>query len=106
MAAELAEMDELPRKVHVTELVKQGIADVLHLPAERVDTSQQLSDMGIDSLMMVEVQLMIERDFGLELSAMDLSRVGSVEGLVTDLLGRLHLNTGVTTAPDMAEAAE
>ncbi|WP_127112105.1 type I polyketide synthase [Shimia sediminis] len=109
LSAELAEMEETSRKARITEMLKEGIADVLHLSADRVDASQQLSDMGIDSLMMVEVQLMVERDFGLEMSAMDLTRGGSVEGLAGDLVGRLIANThsaNTDMAPELAEAAE
>lgn len=106
LAAELAEMEEASRKSRITEMLKEGIADVLHLSADRVDAAQQLSDMGIDSLMMVEVQLMVERDFGLELSAMDLTRGGSVEGLAGDLIGRLQSSANLATPPSVSKAAE
>lgn len=45
----------------------EGIADILSLEPSEVDTSALLTDLGMDSLGLVETFVMIEKSFGLKL---------------------------------------
>jgi acyl transferase domain-containing protein/NADPH:quinone reductase-like Zn-dependent oxidoreductase/NAD(P)-dependent dehydrogenase (short-subunit alcohol dehydrogenase family) len=47
-------------------------AAVLETAPDRVDPARPLTDMGLDSLMAVELQTILQRDLGLELSIVDL----------------------------------
>ena len=99
LMVELAQMDASAQVTHITGLLSHDIAEVLRLPVDRLDVTQPLSDMGIDSLMMVDVQLAIERSTGVEVTVMELSRGGSVARLALDLLSRL---TGGADAAEIA----
>jgi acyl transferase domain-containing protein/NADPH:quinone reductase-like Zn-dependent oxidoreductase/acyl carrier protein/NADP-dependent 3-hydroxy acid dehydrogenase YdfG len=54
-------------------LVTDEIAQILRLPAERIDTERSLYDLGMDSLMGVELMLGIEKRFGIQLPMLALS---------------------------------
>jgi acyl transferase domain-containing protein/NAD(P)-dependent dehydrogenase (short-subunit alcohol dehydrogenase family)/acyl carrier protein len=103
--AELAPLDAEARKRCMIDGLASDLAEVLRLPAERLDIDRPLTDMGIDSLMMVEVQLAIERRVSLEVTVMELSRGLSVTKLADHLLGRLEIESGLS-APEEAGAAD
>ena len=54
--------------------------------------------MGVDSLLMVEVQLAVERRVGLEMTVMELSKGFSVSQLAAHLLGRLEAEANFAEA--------
>ncbi|MDP2370558.1 SDR family NAD(P)-dependent oxidoreductase [Rhodoferax sp.] len=70
-----------PNEVHgiIRELVTRDVAQVLCVGADRVDPMRSLHDMGMDSLMGVELALGLEKRFGIRLPAMMLSEGPSVE---------------------------
>ncbi len=99
VVAELAALDVAQRHGALMAYLKADIAQVLRLSPDRLDTGQALTDMGVDSLMMVEVQLAIEKRFGLNIPVMELSRDGSLMALADRLLDRLQLKSSATDAP-------
>jgi NADP-dependent 3-hydroxy acid dehydrogenase YdfG/acyl carrier protein len=76
-------------------MLAERVAQTLRIPAERIDVKQPLTDMGIDSLMAVELQIGINMTFGVELSALELTRGFSITQLATPLLERM----GISSAP-------
>jgi acyl carrier protein len=72
-------------------MLAEQVAQTLRIPAERIDVKRPLTDMGIDSLMTVELQIAINMTFGVELSALELTRGYSIAQLTTPLLQRLGL---------------
>jgi acyl carrier protein len=76
-------------------MLAERVAETLRIPAERIDVKQPLTDMGIDSLMAVELQIGINMTFGVELSALELTRGFSITQLATPLLERM----GISSAP-------
>ena len=75
--------DEVTRRViaMIKEVVDQPTADV-------TPKTSLLNELDIDSLTMVRLDIMIQSNIGLALSADDLEGVGTVEELVTTLLTR------------------
>ena len=67
------------------------MAQTLRIPAERIDSTRALTEMGIDSLMAVELQIAINMTFGVEFSALELTRGFSIHQLTTPLLKRMVL---------------
>ncbi|MEO6809431.1 MAG: amino acid adenylation domain-containing protein, partial [Isosphaeraceae bacterium] len=62
-----ADLRALPveeRKTRVLEILRNRVADVLRLPAERVDVDRPLDTLGLDSLMAMELKAAIEADLG------------------------------------------
>ncbi len=94
LAAEPAERLQLIRS-HLTELV----ARVLGLPASRLDLEQPLSNLGLDSLMAVELKNRIAVELGVNVPMVTFLSGPSVEQAASQLL---HLLTSET--PDSSAA--
>lgn len=63
----------------VQSLVLQKVAEILCLGAERIDPARSLLDLGMDSLMAMELALGLEDRFGIQLPAMMLNEGPTVE---------------------------
>jgi len=71
-------------------MVAEEVAKVLSIDAARIDPSRPLHDLGLDSLMAVELALGLEKRFGVRLPAMminDAPTVGRVAARIAGLLG-------------------
>jgi NADPH:quinone reductase-like Zn-dependent oxidoreductase/short-subunit dehydrogenase/acyl carrier protein len=72
-------------------LLTDEIAHILRLPAERIPPDRSLYDIGMDSLMGVELVLGIEKRFGINLPVMALSEGPTIaritERLIQQLMG-------------------
>ncbi|MGD9888323.1 MAG: type I polyketide synthase [Halothiobacillaceae bacterium] len=86
------------------EVIRDEVAQVLGLPSAKIDTQQSLYDMGLDSLMAVELALGIEKRTGVRLSAMALNEGPTVTRLAERLLDNIHGTTSLTETPS-ADAA-
>ncbi|MDD4617452.1 MAG: type I polyketide synthase, partial [Alphaproteobacteria bacterium] len=74
----------------VKELIIVEVAKILCIGPERIDASQPLSEIGMDSLMVVELALAIEQRMGVNLPAMALSEgSGSIDRICTKLAEKL-----------------
>jgi acyl transferase domain-containing protein/NAD(P)-dependent dehydrogenase (short-subunit alcohol dehydrogenase family)/acyl carrier protein len=78
------------------------VADALHLPPEKVDRYQPLTDLGIDSLVGVELQASISAKLGLQISILQLMKGGNIEEMAVALLAKMTSGgggSGATVAP-------
>ncbi|WP_226498381.1 type I polyketide synthase [Ferribacterium limneticum] len=73
----------------VTLLVTQEVAQVLAVSAERIDPARSLHDLGLDSLMGVELALGLEKRFGIQVPAMMLNEGPTVERVTARIMERL-----------------
>nr|WP_067295857.1 type I polyketide synthase [Marinobacterium profundum] len=73
----------------VSGLLCDEIAQILRLPAEKIDITQSVLDLGMDSLMGVELALAIEGRFGVSLPAMVLSQGPTVQRLTERIVTQL-----------------
>lgn len=112
----------------VCALVTQEVAQILSMGADRIEPQRSLLDLGMDSLMTVELALGLEQRFGIQLPVMmlnespttekvtarivdkllgnpddDASSVGTVDALVQDLAKQHGENV---TAEDVQHIAE
>ena len=87
--AELAQIEPEQRGEHIVGIVRRVVGETLRIPCERIDIDAQLSDMGIDSLMAVELQVAVKATLGVEISLMELMKGRTVASLGRDLLKRL-----------------
>ena len=67
-------------------IVAELIADTMRMPSNKIDINHPLSEMGIDSLMAVELQIGINMKFGIEFPVLDLMRGESIIDLAHELL--------------------
>ncbi len=80
-------------------LIREEVAQVLGLPAAKIDQNQSLYDMGLDSLMAVELALGIEKRTGVRLSAMALNEGPTVFRLAERILGMVQSQHTIQTNP-------
>jgi 1-acyl-sn-glycerol-3-phosphate acyltransferase len=77
------------RPALLTNLVADRVARVLGTSARKIDPGARLTDMGIDSLMAVELQTIFKRDFAVALPLTALLEGSTVTQLATRLLEQL-----------------
>jgi len=70
-------------------LVTQEIAQILSINAERIDPARPLHDLGMDSLMAVELALGLEQRLGLQLPVMLLNDAPTVDKVTARLVDKL-----------------
>jgi acyl transferase domain-containing protein/NADPH:quinone reductase-like Zn-dependent oxidoreductase/NADP-dependent 3-hydroxy acid dehydrogenase YdfG/acyl carrier protein len=86
---ELPESELLPT---VTDIVRAEIAQILRVAPERIESGASLFDMGMDSLMAVELAASIEGRLGIQLSALALSDAPTIERIAARIVQQLHPN--------------
>ncbi|WP_395022682.1 acyl carrier protein [Dongia sp.] len=89
--------DLSPDAVRTTlvELVSEQVGLVLRIPADRLDPDKSVFDLGMDSLMAMELRLSIEERFAIDLPAMALAEGLTITRLAERIRDRL---LGTTTA--------
>ena len=75
----LAELPEAELLSTVTDIVRGEIAQILRIAPERIEPGVSLLDIGMDSLMAVELATSIEGRLGVQLSALALSDAPTIE---------------------------
>lgn len=73
-----------------TEMVKKEIGQILRLPSEKIEDKRPIYEMGLDSLMAVEVVLALESCFGIRLPAMELNQTTTITKLAERLIQLLQ----------------
>jgi acyl transferase domain-containing protein/NADPH:quinone reductase-like Zn-dependent oxidoreductase/acyl carrier protein/NADP-dependent 3-hydroxy acid dehydrogenase YdfG/SAM-dependent methyltransferase len=84
--------DEVRQIVH--DMIVKEVSQILRLGPERIDPARSLYDLGMDSLMAMELALGIEKRTGLNLPAMALNEGPSVERIAARLTARLCEGAG------------
>lgn len=90
----------------VRSLVTQEVAQTLAINPERIDAGRSLHDLGLDSLMGVELALGLEKRFGVQVPAMMLNEGPTVDRVTERIVERLggggEVNDLASTAAGMA----
>jgi acyl carrier protein len=73
----------------VRQLVKQSVAKTMQMAVTAVEAERSLVSMGLDSLMAMELQVVIEREAGVKLSTLELMKGSTITQLSQGLLKRL-----------------
>jgi phthiocerol/phenolphthiocerol synthesis type-I polyketide synthase C len=72
------------------EIVRGEVAEILRIAAERIEPATSLLDMGMDSLMAVELATSLEARLDIQLSALALSGGPTIESVVERIIRLLH----------------
>jgi phthiocerol/phenolphthiocerol synthesis type-I polyketide synthase C len=75
------EMSPIEAHEFVVELLRAEIGQVLRLTGDKVDVTKSVFDLGMDSLMALELRLAVEQRMGIEVPPMVLSEGGSIADL-------------------------
>ena len=80
-----------PEEIHsiIQALVIREVSQVLCINADRIEPGQSLNDMGMDSLMGVELALGLEKRFNIQLPTMVLSETPTIERVALRVAERL-----------------
>ncbi len=97
LMAELSPEDLL---VTFKKMLKEEIGEILRISPEKIEDVRSLYDMGLDSLMGVELGLAIESRFGVKLPVLALSESPTILKLAEKLMGILK---SATTGNDVAQ---
>jgi len=101
----LVEMDD-PELVELFgEMLKQEISEILRLPTNKLDATRPLQELGLDSLMSVELMVAVEERFGVRLPVMELSEASTIGKITVRILELLRSNQeGDSDAQPTAES--
>ena len=67
------------------------IGETMRMPLDKIDLHVPLTEMGIDSLMALELQTGIQTRFGVECSILELQKGGDIAGLARTLMSQMDL---------------
>jgi acyl transferase domain-containing protein/NADPH:quinone reductase-like Zn-dependent oxidoreductase/NAD(P)-dependent dehydrogenase (short-subunit alcohol dehydrogenase family)/acyl carrier protein len=95
----LDEMNDEELSERFAEMLKQEISEILRLPTNKLDVQRPLQELGLDSLMSVELVVAVEERFGIRLPVMELSETSSINKLTARILELLRSNVD-KGAPD------
>ena len=102
LAGQIAGKSEREVRAIIARLVASEVARILRLSAEDIDVARPLDELGMDSLMSLELRMSIEKRFGIELPIVVIS-----SGIkVNDLAARLVAGLGDGGAAAPARDAE
>jgi phthiocerol/phenolphthiocerol synthesis type-I polyketide synthase C len=87
----------------VVDLVRAEVAQILGTSPERVDTTRSLLNMGMDSLMAVELAMSFEKRFALHLPAMALNEGPSIERIAARLVEQLLGGDSTPAEPSVTD---
>jgi acyl transferase domain-containing protein/NADPH:quinone reductase-like Zn-dependent oxidoreductase/acyl carrier protein/short-subunit dehydrogenase len=91
----------------LTEMLKKEIADIVRMDPAKLDAAAPLQELGLDSLMGVELMTAVEARFGVNIPVIALAEVGTVERLVRRIIRELKRGTADAAPADtQGEAAE
>jgi NADPH:quinone reductase-like Zn-dependent oxidoreductase/acyl carrier protein len=106
---ELLAMPNEDRTDVVGYLLIEQIAETLRIPPDKLEVTDSIGDLGMDSLMAVELQMMIKQRMGVELSALEMMKgenIGQMGGMI---LKKMNLDAGdpdaVPDVPDIDASA-
>lgn len=88
--AQLAALPAEERVAALSALLAGHIASVMGIPAESVDLQTPLPELGMDSLMAVELNLRVTTALGVEVPALEFTRGGGLNALAARLLRRME----------------
>jgi NADPH:quinone reductase-like Zn-dependent oxidoreductase/malonyl CoA-acyl carrier protein transacylase/acyl carrier protein len=97
MLEELSEADLLTALI---EILKKEVGEILRISPDKIDPTRSLYDMGLDSLMGVELVVALESRFGTRLPVMTLSQNPTIAKLGEQIVRQLKAGDAIDAAAD------
>ncbi|MCY7388570.1 MAG: type I polyketide synthase [Burkholderiales bacterium] len=95
LLAELPDEALLPTFI---DMIKVEVAEILRASVDKLDTNQSMFEMGLDSLMGVELAIALEGRFGVRLPVMALSESPTIAKLAARMIAQLRGTDGNASA--------
>jgi acyl transferase domain-containing protein/acyl carrier protein len=90
MQCKLALLDQQERLPYLVSILAEALAQVLQLPVSQIGPEDQITALGLDSLMTVELRNSLQSKYGLEISTVALLKGGSISHLANQALVKLE----------------
>jgi len=100
----LATLDDDALHARMQDILKAELGEILRIPAHKIDTARPVYDMGLDSLMGVELVVALENRLGIRLPVMALQEQSTLEQLARHLVKRLREGGDAATPADEVSA--
>ena len=102
LAKLLAESTPEEARALVGEILTEEVAAITKAPNHQIDLSRSLTDLGMDSLMAVELRMSLERRFGANLPLLSLADGSSIGSIAVRIVR--HLTGGAVVLDGAADA--
>ncbi|MEZ5479931.1 MAG: SDR family NAD(P)-dependent oxidoreductase [Thiolinea sp.] len=102
IAALIAGLSEAEVQELVAELLMAEVGEILRLPRERLSADKSVFDLGMDSLMGMELVLAIEERFGVKLPVMALTEGATVSRIAARITAQLLAQDGAAASNEQA----
>ena len=99
----LRELPEPELHQAVIDMLKVEIGEILRFTADKIDANRSLPEMGLDSLMAVELAVAVESRFGVRLPVMALSESPNIAKLASWIIERLRSEDGAASVDHAGE---
>ncbi len=86
----LSELSDADLLITLTEMLKSEVGEILRVSPDRIDPTRSIYDMGLDSLMGVELVIALESRFGIRLPVMALSQSPTIAKLAERIIQQLN----------------
>jgi acyl transferase domain-containing protein/NADPH:quinone reductase-like Zn-dependent oxidoreductase/short-subunit dehydrogenase/acyl carrier protein len=86
----IADLEEADARDVVAEVIAEKVAEVLGMTADSIDLAKPVADLGLDSLMGMELKLGLEERIGVELPPMLLAEGASVNRIAEKVTAQLR----------------
>ncbi|HWI87597.1 MAG TPA: type I polyketide synthase, partial [Sphingomonas sp.] len=97
-----------PEEAHdrITGLLVEEVARIMKLAADRVEPQRPLAELGMDSLMAVELRLAVEQRFGISIPLLALSEGATLGAMAGRIVRSLSSGEGEAPGDERAQMAE
>jgi NAD(P)-dependent dehydrogenase (short-subunit alcohol dehydrogenase family)/acyl carrier protein len=96
----LADLSDDALHAHIVGILQHEVGEILRIAPDQIEPLRSIYDMGLDSLMGVELVVALESRFGVRLSVMALSESANISKLAERLI--VQLKASVDTPADHA----
>ncbi|EPJ44469.1 MAG: hypothetical protein OFPII_34580 [Osedax symbiont Rs1] len=86
----MAEMSEKDLKLAILEVVTHELSDILMLPVSKIDPEKSIYDLGMDSLMGVELMAAVESRIGIRVPVMALTETPKLSQLTDKIISLIQ----------------
>ena len=100
LATQIAGKTEGEARTIVARLVASEVARIFRLSAEEIEVGRPLDELGMDSMMSLDLRMGLEKRFGVELPIVALSAGVSVNDLASRMIAGLRSDGGGKSAGD------
>lgn len=106
LASLLADCSPEEARSRFTALLVEEVARIMKLSPDRIEPSRPLTELGMDSLMAVELRLAVEQRFGVTVPLLALSEGATLAAMAGRIVRGLGDSRGAETKDETADLAE